>query len=348
MKENGSVIIKRLVCIALISAAVLSLTACGRAPKKRTAVFYEYFDTVITLTAYTDDEELFNEARDSAEAIFENLHRLFDIYNEYKDCVNLASVNSRAGESVAVPHDIMELLRLGKEYDALTGGSVNIAMGAVLRLWHDARERSALDPDGAALPDDTALKEASLHCRIGDVVLDEKNGTVTLNDPEMSIDVGAIAKGYAADRAAEALSSYGFPFMLNCGGAVLVSGAKPDGSPWKAGIADPQNENEYAAVAELDSGSLSTSGSYLRYFTVNGIEYGHIIDPATLYPADKTASVSVCVKGAGNACLADALSTACFILGAEEGMALINSVDGAEALFENADGSITATNGFPR
>ncbi len=235
----------------------------------------------------------------------------------------------------------MELLRLGKEYEAMTNGAVNIAMGAVLRLWHEARENSVL-------PERAALEEAGKHCGIDDVLIDVENGSVTLADPEMSVDVGAIAKGYAADRAAETLKPFGFPFMLNCGGAVLVSGAKPDGSPWLAGIADPLNGEEYSAVARLSSGSLSTSGSYLRRFTVDGVEYGHIIDPETLFPAVGTASVSVYTAGEGTSCLADALSTACFILGQENGSALINGIDGAEALFEAANGAVNTTDGFPK
>ena len=330
----------------LAAAAALTLVSCKRETAKRTAVFYDYFDTVITLTAYTDDAARFEEAKNGAEAVFMRLHRLFDIYNEYEGMTNLASVNLAAGESVSADGDIIALLRLGKEYCALTGGSVNVAMGAVLSLWHECRDAAEEDPASARLPDAEKLNEASKHCDINGIIIDEANGTVKLNDPEMSIDVGALAKGYAADRAAEALSAYGFPFMLNCGGAVLVSGAKPNGDRWKAGVTDPLNKDGYAAVALLSEGALSTSGSYLRYFTVGGREYGHIIDPDTLYPAERIASVTVFVTGKGSACLADALSTACFILGTDKGMALIENA-GAEAIFEAADGVLTKTDGFP-
>ena len=345
MRASG--IIKKAICLILAAAAALTLVSCKREPAKRTAVFYDYFDTVITLTAYTDDAARFEEAKAEAETVFSRLHRLFDIYNEYEGMVNLAAVNASAGESVHVDGDIIDLLRRGKEYCALTGGAVNIAMGAVLRLWHECRAGAEADPASARLPGEAELKSASEHCDINDLLIDEENGTVTLADLEMSVDVGAIAKGFAADRAARALSEFGFPFMLNCGGAVTAYGSKPDGGAWKAGVTDPMNTEGYAAVVPITEGSLSTSGSYLRYFTVGGREYGHIIDPDTLYPAETIASVTVFVPGEGGACLSDALSTACFILGTEKGMELIINCSGAEALFESTDGVISKTEGFP-
>ncbi|MBO4562342.1 MAG: FAD:protein FMN transferase [Clostridia bacterium] len=329
---------------ALLAAAFLFACACVPEREKRTATFFDYFDTVITLVSYSD-KAAFDEAAAAAEEIFSSLNKLFDIYHEYDNVVNLAAVNRMAGERTEVDPAIAELVSAGKEYFELTRGAVNIAMGAVLRLWHDARINAEEDPEHASLPDEAALAEAAKHCSIDDVIVE--GNTVLLRDPEMSLDVGAIAKGYAADRVAEKLGEMGVSFMLNCGGAVLTNGKKPGGEDWIAGIADPAAAGEgFAAKVAVDSAALSTSGSYLRSFTVDGKTYGHIIDPATLRPAEGTASVSVLCVGI-SAMTADALSTACFVLGAGIGGELIEGVEGASALFVLPSGEKIASGGFP-
>lgn len=331
----------------IIAAVILSACffGCQSGPERRSASYFDLFDTVITLTAYAD-EELFLRINSEAKAEFERLNRLFDIYNEYEGINNLATVNRMAGEYVEVEEDIVRLLEKGIEYERLTSGSVNIAMGAVLSLWHDCRVKAEEDPENARIPTGANLGEASLHCDINGVVIDRERGAVKLCDEEMSLDVGAIAKGYAADSAAEKLKAYGVPFLLNCGGAVLAYGTKPGDKPWEAGLDDPSGDG-FTAIAILSDSAISTSGSYLRKFTAEGIEYGHIIDPVSMMPASMIESVTVEVTGEGMACFADALSTACFILGAERGSALIDSIEEAEALFVLKDGSIITTDGFP-
>ena len=322
--------------LAWLLAAACLFPCCaaknGIKNDKRTAVFFDYFDTAVTLTAYAD-AEVFTEMKEDTERALERYHRLFDVYNEYEGLVNLAAINRMAGETVETDPDITALLVLGKEYEKLTKGSVNIFMGAVLLLWHERREAALNDPENASLPDKYELAEASLHCSPDDAEIDALKNTVTLKDPLMRIDAGAIAKGYAADRIAELLNAYGVPFMLNCGGAVLTNGEKPDGAPWVAGIEDPSGGEAFVGRANVVSAALSSSGAYLRYFTVGGERYGHIIDPSTNMPPEKLLSVSVLIGGEGCAALADALSTACFILGEEEGRRMIESTDGASALF---------------
>lgn len=346
LKSKSSPAAVRAVSLLLAAAALFCCTACGvKDDGRRSFSLFDLFDTVITVTVFTHDDAEFMEAREIVEETFTHYHRLFDIYNEYEGITNLAVINRMAGEETAADGDIIELILLGKEYERLTEGAVNIAMGSVLRLWHDCRIMAQSDPDNAHIPSEDALFEASLHCDINSVKVDEQKGTVLLEDPMMSLDVGAIAKGYAADKAAKRLKSLGLCFLINCGGAVLA-GEKPDGSPWTAGITDPMGKGEYAAIVQLKNDALSTSGSYLRSFTVGGIDYGHIIDPMTLKPADKLASVSVVCGMEGSACLADALSTACFILGADKAESMLKA-SGASALFISLSGEQRITEGFP-
>lgn len=335
------------ILLILLAAILAASVSCARRAEKFSISWFDYFDTVITLTVYAPDADAFGKMSKETQECFERYHRLFDIYNEYEGLVNLASVNRMAGEEVAVDGEIIKLLELGKEFERLTDGRLNIAMGAVLALWHDARENASADPGSAAIPDTGALIAASEHCDIEKMILDREKGTVMLSDPIMRIDVGAIAKGYAADRAAEILASYGCPFLLNCGGAVLASGLKPDGGQWTAGILDPAGEGFAETVAVTDA-ALSTSGSYLRSFSVGGKEYGHIIDPETLMPAEMVASMSVTVPIASGACLADALSTACFISGLDGAEELLSGVEGAEGIVIGTDGEVRSVSGAGR
>lgn len=330
--------------ILLAGILVLGACSCAELGEKRSAAFFDCFDTVITLTAYGATEHEFELASAAVEAAFAEYHKLYDVYNRYEGVSNLAVVNDMAGRSVAVDTRILDLLEFGIAAHELTDGNVNIAMGAVLRLWHDCRTAAEADPSNASIPAEDALRSAALHCNITDVKIDRTNSTVTLLDPHMSLDVGAIAKGYACERVAELLRAYDGSYMLNCGGAVRTLSEKPGGSPWTIGIADPNSDSEYAARVELTDAALSTSGSYIRYFEVNGERYGHIIDPETLMPAGGAASVSVLC---GDAALADVLSTACYILTAEEAIRLIESIESAEALVISEDGEMLHTGGFP-
>ena len=187
------------------------------------------------------------------------------------------------------------------------------------------------------------LEEAAKHTDITKLVIDEESGTVTLADPLMKLDVGAIAKGYATECAARSLEEKGITgYVLNVGGNVRTIGTKPDGEPWTVGLENPDGQDflEYLA---LDGQSLVTSGSYQRYYYVDGKAYHHIIDPATLMPAEGYVSVSVICENSG---LGDALSTALFCMPLEEGMTLVESLDGVEALWLTVDGVKTVSTGW--
>ena len=192
------------------------------------------------------------------------------------------------------------------------------------------------------------LTEANKHTDINKMILDEQASTVYLEDKEMSLDVGAIAKGYATEQAALAgENKEGITAMLlSIGGNVRSIGEKGnDEGPWKVGVQNPDKEdgtNLLHTVALVES-SLVTSGDYQRYYFVNGKRYHHIIDPETLMPADHYRAVSIITKDSG---IADGLSTACFIMPLDEAKALIEKIDGAEAVFVMPDGSLEYTSGF--
>ena len=181
---------------------------------------------------------------------------------------------------------------------------------------------------------------------INSIVIDEENSTVFISDPMVRLDVGAIAKGYAVEMVAKALEQKGVTgYILNVGGNVRSIGTKGNGDKWIAGIQNPNKASEvkYLEYLAISGESVVTSGSYQRYYTVEGKDYHHIIDPETLMPSDKFVSVSIVCRDSG---LGDALSTALFCMSYEDGLALVESLEGVEAHWVFPDYTTAKSSGF--
>ena len=253
---------------ALLSlwTALAILSGCasqGEEPK--TMVYYTYFDTVSYIYSYAPDSQTEFEANCALVSdILEEYHRLFDIYHEYEGLVNLATVNAHAGGAgLAVDEKLVTFLQEAKDLYGRTDGKMNVMLGSVLKLWHDCRDAAEKDPEDAAIPSPSALQAAAAHTDIDDLEIDAANSTVRIADPEASLDVGAVAKGYAVQRAAEALKSAGVSgYVLNIGGNIRSIGTKPDGSGWTTGVRDPADPAQFAAKVLLSEGSCVTSGRY--------------------------------------------------------------------------------------
>ena len=357
-KKIGAVLSLGLLFVGMLEGCSRSVT-----PERYSKQFLDVFDTVSMEIGFEKSEADFMKCYDASHAQLLKEHQLYDIYNSYEGMNNLKTVNDQAGiQPVAVDKDLLDLIKWGKEVYTLTDGKVNIAYGAVLKLWHEKREAGMGDPEHAELPDPEALEEAAKHTSIDDVIIDEAAGTLYLRDPEMSLDVGGIGKGYATERAAQLVKEEGAAsFLLNLGGNVRAIGTKGDGSKWVCPVENPdyrdtQTGAQYAVTCYLEDRSLVTSGDYERYYTVNGQRYHHIIDPDTLYPATYHRSVSILTEDSG---LADALSTALFMMSVEDGKKLITAlhegtsplgpdqkVEKLEAMWIDADGHQEYTDGF--
>ena len=348
---------KKLIALLLCAIVMFSmLTACkpiGSSsdkvsdPKPQAKSYYEFFDTVTVIFSYADDDpNIFSDNCAAVSALLQEYHRLFDIYYEYAGMNNLKTVNENAGKApVKVDPKLIEFLLCAKEFHTMTNGATNIALGSVLRLWHDARENGIENPESSALPNADALTEAAKHTNIDQLIINVADCTVFFADPDMRLDVGAIAKGYATEKAAQLLISRGAnAYVLNVGGNLRTIGQKPSGEGWSTGITNPDktSENPFVCKVVLKDSSLVTSGDYERYYVVDGVRYHHIIDPETNMPSDYFSSVSVFTK---DGALADTLSTALFCMSYEEGLALVESLDGVDALWVTRDGSIKKTDG---
>ena len=221
--------IKRFVSALLTGALCLGvLTACGSTQKpassgvsadaqRYSTIFYDAFDTVTQVIAYCDSEEEFSRQMDALHADLLEYHRLYDIYNDYDGVVNVKTINDNAGVApVQVDDKILGMLELARQMYDTTNGKLNIAMGSVLRIWHDCREAAEGNTNEAdnKLPEQEALDAAARHCDISNLVIDENAKTVYLSDPDMSLDVGSVGKGYAVEMAAQAAEARGLKSAL--------------------------------------------------------------------------------------------------------------------------------------
>lgn len=354
---------KKTICLILCLALCATLGACTDTKQETSAVvsvvsevsedqgpgryeetYYDLFDTECVFIAYTDSEAQFEELSDKLHQYLLTYHQLYDTYNEYEGINNLRSLNGAAGtEPMIVDGKILDVLELGKKAYALSGGQVNIAYGSVIALWETMK--AAADEDEVyVLPNEDALAERAAHANIDNLVINRDHSTAFIKDPEMRINVGAIGKGYAAQKACEYLKALGVTSAaLNMGGNVCTVGAKKEtGEKWLVGIADPDG-NGYIRSVEVADKCVVTSGDYERYYEVEGERYCHLIDPKTNYPARAFRSTTVIGADAG---LCDALSTALFLLPLDEGKALIEKTDGVEAFWILADGSTAESKGF--
>lgn len=346
------------VCLlaALLFCGLGQMVGCSPAALY-TATYLDVFDTVLTIQVASTDRRSAEDAIREVHDCLLDLYRQFDIYHDWAGVNNLKTVNDHAGDGEAIPvtEDVLELLELGMTAYDLSGGQVNICMGSVLSLWHTARETEVL-------PTDEALTAAAQHMSKDALRIDREAGTVRLTDPDARLDVGAIAKGYAAARAAALLrgridSGELVGVLMDIGGQVLALGTREDGTSWTVGVRDPRDDS---ATPLLDRAvkdmTVVTSGVDQRGFTLNGVRYHHLIDPDTLYPATRYLSVTVFVPDdavlrVGDYTLnatafADALSTALFLLPPEDGQTLLADVPEAYALWVTAEGQIIYSDGW--
>ena len=343
---------RKIISLFLAIALMVTPALCGCNDKKEKFKDYsfDYFDTVTTIIGYEKTKDIFDENCDKIKEKLYEYHKLYTIYNRYDSLNNLCELNTvTSGEhkKLKVDKKIIDLLDFSFSMYELTDKKVNIAMGSVLSIWHNYREDGLNHPENANLPPMDKLTDASKHTNIKDVIIDREENTVYLNDSEMLLDVGAIAKGYAVEQTALWMEKEGISgYLLNVGGNIRTIGKTYEGDNWKRGIENPDTDNEeepYIAYLEIADKALVTSGSYQRFYTVNGNNYHHIIDPETLMPSEYFWSVSVLCNDSG---VADALSTALFSMPLEEGQKLIERLEDTEAMWVTLNGEKNFSKGF--
>ena len=298
----------------LILTLCLCLTGCGKQTTEATAQIFA-MDTVMEVAAYGEHAE---------QAVKYTEKRIEELENRLSrtKADSLVSGLNRDGSIRHLTYDYWNLIARAKEYRDATNGAFDITIAPVMDAWGFTGDSFRV-PEQSEL--DTLLKKVN-----SDAIqmLGSPSDSVTLGEGQ-AIDLGGIAKGYTSDLVEQTFRANGVESgKISLGGNVFVLGTKPDGSDWRVGIKDPQNEEALAVILPLRDAYAITSGGYERYFEENGKTYHHIIDPATGYPADNgLLSVTVVSKangpdasGAGNGAMCDAFSTALFVMGEEKAL----------------------------
>ena len=321
---------------------------------KYSGSFYDSFNTLTQFIAYTKNEEEFQMFYEKAHERFLELHKFYDIYNDYEGVNNIKTINDHAGiKPITVDEDIIELILFSKKWAKQVGEDTNIAMGAVLQIWHDYREAGLDDPANAKLPPMDELKEAAEHMDLDKVIVDTVNNTVYLADKQMRLNVGAVAKGYDVEVVAKELIADGLlSGMISAGGNVRAIHKPLDGirQRWGVGLQNPDkfianDEDNLLDTIFINDASVVSSGDYQRYFIVDEQIIHHLIDPKTLMPGQYYRAVTILTEDSG---VADFLSTAAFLLPFDESLRLVESLEGVEAVWVMPDGTVEATDGMER
>lgn len=285
------------------------------------------FDTFISIQVLTESKEKFDEYFERSIKKFEELNQYFDIYHTYDGVNNLKTINDQAGVApVQVDQSIIDMLHVAKEFYDYSDGELDITMGALLKVWHKYREEGLLymsEGELGRVPSKEELEEAKACSGWQYIEIDDEKDTVFINNPCVSLDVGGIAKGFAAEVIAKDLESQGVTTgVVNAGGNTRTIGTKQGDKPWRVQIENPEGKDSTLIVERKGTASFVTSGDYQRYYIAeDGNTYHHIIDPRTNFPADHFHSVTIITP---DSAVADALSTTLFTMTYEEGLALLS------------------------
>jgi thiamine biosynthesis lipoprotein len=327
----------RLIITALLTAIFLS--GCQKSssdtsikPLSKTNFL---LGTVIEISIYDRNDEA---VLDKAFKRIGEIEKKMTINNT--ETSEIISLNNASGKNeVKLSPDTFFVVEKGREYSEKSRGIFDITIGPVVKLWNIGTEY-------AAVPEKSKLEEAVRLVGYKKLSLNKENHTAMLEEPGMKVDLGAIAKGYAADEAARILRENGVEHaIINLGGNIMTIGGNPKGDPWKIGIQDPFNpRGDFLGVVHVRDKTVVTSGTYERYFEENGRIYHHILDPFTGYPVENNLrSVSIV---ADKSIDGDGLSTTALLIGLEEGMKLIESFEDIGAIFVTDDKRVYVSSGL--
>ena len=317
---------------ALISAAALLLSGCGNLPGKEELTYSDtLFDTVIRV-------QILDPAKPEVLEGVKELCRHYDtLFSKTSEDSDIYRINTAAGAPVEVSEDTLTLIKKGLYYSDLSNGIFDITVGSVSNIWDFKAETPALPaPETAA----TAVS----HVNYKNIIIEEN--TVRLSDPYTLLDVGAIAKGYIADRIRDYLEENDVKHaVIDLGGNILVLGTKTDGSKYNIGIQRPFDDTGTPITSvKIKDQSVVTTGNYQRYFEIDGKIYHHVLNPFTGFPCENNLySVTIITD---SSLTADALSTVCYLMGYEKGMKLVNQLDNVDAIFITNDEAIHYSDNF--
>lgn len=290
--------------------------------------------TIIQLKVY---------GRKAEKAIQEAITRLYEIDDKmsaFKEYSEVSKINKNAGKLHSrVSNDTYFVIKKAVQYSKLSDGAFDPTIRPIVNLW-------GVNTDNARVPDRDEINNALKLVNYEQVALDDTNSTIKLNYENQCIDVGGIAKGYAADEVKSIFKKNKIrSAIIDLGGNIFAYGSKQDGAKWNIGIQDPFSFcGEYSGIVSVKDKSIVTSGNYERYFMKDGKRFHHIIDPRTGYPSENGVVSATIVSD--YSIDGDALSTCAYVMGIDNGVELIESLDGVDAIFITEDKKIHITSGI--
>ena len=318
--------------VILFAAAASALLSCG--PPRPLTRSEQWLGTVCTITVYQQPR------RGLLERAFARIGEIDARMGNDRPRSDVDPIGAAAGAArVKVPPDTFALIETAVRYSRLTAGAFDISVGPLVALW-------GIGQGGARVPSPEEIARARSLCGYERIELDATASTVRLPEAGMRLDLGGIAKGYAADEVSAILADGGIrSAIIDLGGNIVVIGSRPAGGKWRIGVQDPRKtRGEYLGIVEVADATVVTSGVYERYFEKDGVRYHHILDPATGAPA-RTGLLGVSIV-ARRSTDADALSTGVFVLGLERGLALVESLPDVDAVFVTEDNTIVVSSGL--
>jgi thiamine biosynthesis lipoprotein len=291
-------------------------------------------DTAVTITAVGHKQE----AEKAIDETFSEIERLEALMSGFREGSDVDRINKSAGiKPVKVDRDVLKVIIKAREISEMTGGAFDITIGPLSSLWGFGTKENYL-------PQEKEIKRLLYLVDYRRLIVDDSKSEVFLKRKGMSVDLGGIAKGYAADRGIEVLRRKGIKAgIVAVAGDIRVFGKRPDGKPWHIGIKHPREKDKTIAAIDLEDSSISTAGDYERFFIKDGIRYNHILNPKTGYPSTGCQSVTIISK---EGILVDALATGVFVLGPEKGMGLIEEREGIEGIIVDSKGVVTVSSGL--
>lgn len=307
-------------------------------------------DTILAITIYDMDVSEGENFKDAALNLITDAFLLLDKYEKmFSNTIegsDISNINNSNGKTVEVSDETAELLALALKYCELSKGEFDITVGTVTNLWDFHHTEDGDSNEKPRVPSEDSISKALKHVGYHNVKLDGNKVYVT--DPELKIDLGAIAKGYIADKLTEFLEANGVSSaVIDLGGNVVTIGLKSNekNEPFRVGISNPLGDDPaLIGIVPCDSKTVVTSGTYERFFVVDGVKYHHVLDSKTGYPKDTDLLSASIIAYKGNSKDADALSTTCLILGFDKAKELVSSIDGIGAVLVKTDGSIESIN----
>ena len=318
--------------IFLFSIVFISLGGCKKISLERVEETQQYMGTYVSIIIYAD-ENCGNEIIESAYKKIEELERIASSYDENSEICRL----NQQGYLDEASDELLEMIDLSIEYYNITDGSFDITIEPLLKLWSEGLWKESEEAQ--------AKKISEVLMLVGSDKINIEDRKIEFELDGMSVTLGGIAKGYIIDKAMDVIQEAGVEnALINAGGDIVSIGTKGDGEMWNISLENPDNTDESIASFSFAGKAVATSGNYYRYFDPKK-EFHHIIDPKTGFSADKCISVTVIAETCTEA---DTLATSIFVMGSQDGLKLIESLDNAEALIIDSERNIYKSSGLSK